>query len=217
MMYLLYWCLICYICAVNFKWYIVAFISMVSIFVVQQQETVVHNQEIVLHFTSVDLSKEDAQHSITILIHQLEKAGALDIKTVQQDNGRYKISYHSSLDVTRLKEQLNVAAFDEFLTSQQQSNTLPFEDHTPVYQMDVYELQQDNSGVADTDNALLFEIKQDFNRGSQVNHVALFKTIYSSPDGLLEQVFKSSNHVLGLRASDRSYAIPAVRAGPISS
>ncbi len=206
-----------YICRMSFKWYIGALIAMMSIFVVQQQDLIVHNQEIVLHFDNDAISTQDAQYSITLLTRQLEEAGAINVTAVLQESGRYKISYHSELNVAVIKEQLNTTEFQSFLANKKESKTLPFEDESSIYQMDVYDLQQDVTGFADTDKALFFEIKQDFNRGAQVNHPFLSKTVVTNPVGLLLQTVNGTNNSLGLSIADRSYAIPAVRAGPIFS
>ncbi|MGJ8685247.1 MAG: hypothetical protein ACSHWW_11520 [Nonlabens sp.] len=200
----------------NFKWYIVAFLSLISIFVVQQQDEVVPNQEIVLHFTSDSISAADAQYSITLLTKQLQEAGAVDINATLQESGSYRISYHSELNVAGLKERLNVAEFHSFLENHQPYNA-PFEEDRSTYKMDVHDLQQDTSGFAGSDAALFFEIKQDFNRGSQVSYSFFTKTMVIIPQGSSIKNLKCFNQSRGLTIADRSYVIPAVRAGPFNS
>nr|WP_042292706.1 hypothetical protein [Nonlabens ulvanivorans] len=189
-------------------------VSLISVFVVQQQESVVPNQEIVLHFNSEAISTEDVQCSISLLTNQLTDAGVVDIKTVIQPGGGYKISYHSDLSVTSIKNRIDVEAFTDFVNEQSPFSDLPVQDDEVVLLMDVYDIHQDTGGFADTDNALLFEIKQDYHRGSQVSHPFLPRELHSRLDLVFIDTIKEANNVLGLAIANRPYAVPAVRAGP---
>lgn len=204
----------CYICEVNFKWYIGALVSMIAIFVVQQQEMVTPNQEIALHFTNDFSSLEKEEQSIVQFTSQLEDTGATVIKVVKKSNGRYTFSYYSEHNVSSIKEKLEVDVVNYLTAISGQPVKLPSQEDRAVFQIDIYDIQQDTNGVAGADPALFFELKLDFNRGSQVNQPSLVKTIYSSDDRIVEQLIKSANHTQGLTVSSRCYAIPAVRAGP---
>lgn len=205
-----------YIWRVSIKWYIGALIGLVSIFLVQQQDAVVPNQEIVLNFSSDAVSDEDAQYSVNLLTQQLVDAGAREIQTVLQESGSYKITYHSELNVAGIKQLLNIDSFTGFLKNLPESHNLPY-DQESLCQVDVYDLQQHSNDFSDSDPALFIEIKQDFNRGSQVNYSILSSGYSTSLDGFMTLILKSSNHTLGLTIASRSYAIPAVRAGPCYS
>lgn len=199
------------------KWYISIFIGLISIFVVQQQESVVPNQEIVLHFNSNAISIEDVQCSLSLLNKQLSDAGVLSVKTELQSSGVYKISYHSDLSVNSIKKHINVKSFTGFINNQSPLSNVPVSDDEVVLKMDVYDIQQDKSGFADTNNALLLEIKQDYHRGSQVSYPFLPKEVCSKLDAVFIDSIRCSKTVLGLTIASRSYAVPAVRAGPVLS
>ncbi|MBF4984763.1 hypothetical protein FNJ87_10590, partial [Nonlabens mediterrranea] len=124
----------------SFKWYIGIFIGLISIFVVQQQESLVPNQEIVLHFNNDAISTEDVQCSLSLLTNQLTDAGVVDIKTVLQPGGVYKISYHSDLSVTSIKNHLDVDAFTNFINQQSPLSDVPVPDDEVVLLMDVYDI-----------------------------------------------------------------------------
>lgn len=201
----------------SFKWYIGIFIGLISIFVVQQQESMVPNQEIVLHFNNDAISTEDVQCSLSLLKNQLTDVGVVDIKTELQPSGGYKISYHSDLSVTSIKNHIDVDAFTGFINQQSPLSDVPVQDDEVVLLMDVYDIQQDAGGFADTDNALLFEIKQDYSRGSQVSHPFFSGELYPSLITVFIDSLQDTNCVLGHTIANRPYAVPAVRAGPILS
>ncbi|WP_438961983.1 hypothetical protein [Nonlabens sp.] len=198
----------------SIKWYIGVLISLVTIFLVQQRDVVVPNQEIVVNFSSGVVSAEDAQYSVELLTQQLLDAGVQEIQAVLLENGRYKISYHSELNVAGIKQLINIDTFTAFLKDLPQSQTLPIEQQS-LCELDVYDLLQHTNDISDTESALFIEIKQDVHRGSQVNYSIYSMVSSTSLYGLVEMDLKGSNQALGLTVVSRAHAIPAVRAGPL--
>lgn len=207
-----------YIWQVNFKWYIGALIAVVSYFVVEQQSNDVPNQEIVLTF-SESYSSIDYEQAITGVTKQLEEIGAEQVAISENENGSLKVSYYSSLALKNVKNHLfEVSIVNGFSTSLKFKNNTsegPSSNDFVDYQIDIYEISDDIVSGMDHEGKSYFELKQDFNRGSQVHSSTLSKAPTSSINVLVSVAEKVNNEVQ-LAFPTISFQIPQVRAGPVS-
>lgn len=207
-----------YIWNVNFKWYIGVLIVVVSYFVVDQQSIVVPNQEIVLTFSESN-SSIDYEHAIVEVKKQLEDIGAEHIIVTENTDGSLKVTYYSKITIHNVKNQLFdidiVNDFPQSLRFKKKTGSNPFQNDFVDYQIDIYEISDDAVSGLDSQNKSYFELKQDFNRGSQV-HVSNLPRFTNFLSNDLFSVAEKVNSQLVLTFYTISFQIPEVRAGPVS-
>ncbi|AGC75548.1 hypothetical protein LX97_00242 [Nonlabens dokdonensis] len=199
------------------KWYISAFIALVSLFVVEQHSKEAPNQEIVVSFDS--LSDHQSQETKSFITSQLTQLGAENIVVVINENEQLIITYYSELPVYDIKSSLFTIADDEELVNdlriKESDQSIPSDENAVDYQIDIYEINEQLSSGMDDDGKSYFEIKQDFSRGSQVHFSFLQVSSLHKHDYLFATTCRVSSEVhLSLNAI--SFQIPEVRAGPIS-
>ena len=96
-----------YIWHVKVKLHIGFLILILTFLGVASQQQTVANQEIILQFTDVDVSSNEAQNTIAIVKLQLQDIGADNIQVKKEDNGKLKITYYSDANVASVKETLS--------------------------------------------------------------------------------------------------------------
>lgn len=207
-----------YIWHVNFKWYIGALIVIVSYFVVEQHNTILPNQEIVLTFSESNSSVTYLQ-TIKGVSKQLEDLGAEQVTVSENSKGSFKVSYYSTISLQSVKKDLfEVNLINDFSTSlrlKNNSSDIPAEGDPLDYQIDIYEISDDVVSGMDHEGKSYFELKQDFNRGSQVHFSTLPKFAIAISNDLVS-VAEKVNSQLVLTFYTISFQIPEVRAGPVS-
>lgn len=207
-----------YIWHVNFKWYIGVLIVVVSYFVVEQQSIDVPNQEIVLTFSG-SYDSQDYQQAIVDIQTQLEDIGAEQVTISEYTNGSLKVSYYSNRPLQSVKKQLfEVNVVNNLSTSLRFKNKTgkqPFNSDLLDYQIDIYEISDELVSGLDHESKSYFELKQDFNRGSQV-HFSILPRFTIAPSNELVSVKEKVNSEKLLAFNTISYQIPEVRAGPLS-
>ena len=96
-----------YIWPVKWRWYIPGLVlALAFVGMGMQHPSTDANQEIIVHFTASSVSEKEAQEVISRISHQLEEIGAADIHFSTLYNGSLKITYYSSLEVSRVKALL---------------------------------------------------------------------------------------------------------------
>ncbi|WP_405369690.1 hypothetical protein [Nonlabens sp. Asnod2-A12] len=200
----------------NVKWYIGALIAIISYFVVEQQSVDVPNQEVLLTFIQGEnTSSKDL--AIETVKAQLLSLGARNVTISSLDNGSLKVSYYSHLAIQNVKEQLFTSLDDstEVATALYHVGDKPVKENIRDYQIDVYEIQENVVSGFDNEGKCYFELKQDYNRGSQVLGFVSPVVTIDSRNQLTAIAVKVRGDVL-FAFNDSTYKIPEVRAGPIS-
>lgn len=200
----------------NVKWYIGALIAIISYFVVEQQSVDVPNQEVLLTFIQGEnTSSKDL--AIETVKAQLLSLGAKNVTISSLDNGSLKVSYYSHLAIQNVKEQLFTGLDDttDVATALYHVGDKPVQEDTRDYQIDVYEIQENVVSGFDNEGKCYFELKQDYNRGSQVLGFVSPVVTIDSRNQLTAIAVKVRGNVL-FAFNDSTYKIPEVRAGPIS-
>lgn len=200
----------------NVKWYIGALIAIISYFVVEQQSVDVPNQEVLLTFIQGEnTSSKDL--AIETVKAQLLSLGARNVTITSLDNGSLKVSYYSHLAIQNVKEQLFTGLDDttDVATALYHVGDKPVQEDTRDYQIDVYEIQENVVSGFDNEGKCYFELKQDYNRGSQVLGFVSPVVTIDSRNQLTAIAVKVRGNVL-FAFNDSTYKIPEVRAGPIS-
>ena len=199
----------------NVKWYIGALIAIISYFVVEQQSVDVPNQEVLLTFIQGEnTSSKDL--AIETVKAQLLSIGARNVTITSLDNGSLKVSYYSHLAIQNVKEQLFIDIDDTSVaTALYHTGDHPTKGNNRDYQIDVYEIQENIVSGFDNEGKCYFELKQDYNRGSQVLGFVSPVVTIDSRNQLTAIAVKVRGNVL-FAFNDSTYKIPEVRAGPIS-
>ncbi|WP_405377161.1 hypothetical protein [Nonlabens sp. Asnod3-A02] len=200
----------------NVKWYIGALIAIISYFVVEQQSVDVPNQEVLLTFIQGEnTSSKDL--AIETVKSQLLSLGARNVTITSLENGSLKVSYYSHLTIQNVKEQLfkDLGDSTDVATALYHLGDKPVKENIRDYQIDVYEIQENVVSGFDNEGKCYFELKQDYNRGSQVLGFVSPVVTIDSRNQLTAIAVKVRGDVL-FAFNDSTYKIPEVRAGPIS-
>jgi len=198
-----------YIWRMIYRWYIGALVAMISLFVVDQQQGNVPNQEISVSFINQENNDQAREVALQAVIVKLQSLGILDIEINQQVDGALTISYYSTLSMLHIKEQL----------SQQVAAVVTYSDTKDVdpingYSIDIAEIHADSNGAAGMNDVCLLELKQDFSRGCDVQLSSILRNT-------TEELFSHNIPLASAIYGDTSFAIarsllqtPEVRAGP---
>jgi len=201
------------------RWCISALIFSLTVFgVISQQQLAVPNQEIVLQFSDVELSSEDAKKTIATVKAQLLELGVENIKVKAQQNGKLKISYYSIADISSIKRNFsksNDVILDYSVTKQDEnSDKFPSQNDGVSYDIDVYEIQNHSDSEWDFDGAFVLDVEVKSDRFLDPN-------LYLSVSGLdlinTNNVVKLAYKVrrkITIEIGEASHSKPEVRAGP---
>lgn len=205
----------------RWRWCLSAIIFILTVCgVVNQQQISVPNQEIVLQFTDVDLTTEQAKNTIATVKKQLKAIGVENIKVKEGENGVLKITYYSNFDVASIQSTLSkerTLTLDySTLNKNQESSKLPIEDETIAYNLDVYEIHDANDSFSGLDGKVVLEPKPKNDRlYSPTFDVAFNSTNVKGEASLIKVAYRVSQHI-SLEIEEALHIIPEVRAGPIS-
>jgi hypothetical protein len=203
----------------NSRWYISFLIITLTFLgsIASTQQVALPNQEIVLQFSSTNVSTQDTQNAITSVKQQLEIAGVNEIKVQTLQNGQLKISYYSNSDVESIKDLLsNKCNLDlGYVSHDNEQRHTPSEEKTIAYDFDVYEIIQQGDDVSELDNQLALEIKVENDRLINPNLIGFDDSkLYDTKDNQVEVAYRY-NRDIAIAIDHISYKIPEVRAGPL--
>jgi hypothetical protein len=202
----------------NSRWYISILIITLTFLgsIASTQQVASPNQEIVLQFSSENVSPQDTLNAITSVKQQLEFAGVNAIKVQTLQGGQLKIIYFSNSDVEDIKTLLSKeCALDLGYVSQgnNQSNT-PSEEKSIKYNFDVYEIQQADN-ISDLEGKLALEPKAENDRIFNPNVLISAKEIDIDAKENIEKIAYKLSRTIAIAIDNHSYKIPEVRAGPV--
>ena len=202
----------------NSRWYISILIITLTFLgsIASTQQVVTPNQEIVLQFSSINVSTQDTQNAISSVKQQLEIAGVDDIKVQTLQDGQLKISYYSVSDVDSIKALLsNECNLDlGYVSKNDNERNIPSEEKTIAYNFDVYEIQQGDD-VSELEGKLALEIKAQDDRIFNPNVLASNQDVKIDSKECIEKVTYKLSRTVSIAIDNNSYKIPEVRAGPV--
>lgn len=201
------------------KWYISALIVILSLFgVVSQQQITLPNQEIILQFTDVEVTSEDAQNTIAIVKRQLQAIGVDNIQVKETKNGTLKITYYSDADVASIKQTFSKEdqlTLDYKVNNQnKKSSGFPSDENPIHYNLDVYEIQSSTDSDWNLSGTYVVELKPDANRFSNPNIYGCIQTVDVSES--IEKIAFKIYYNIAIAIDNTSNKIPEVRAGPLA-
>ncbi len=208
-----------YIWRVKNRWYISILVLTLLVLgnVANKQQVTIPNQEIVLQFTSGQVSIEDTKSTIANVKQRLASAGIVDIQVEELQQGRLKIAYYSSNDVESIKVLLSEdkqLQLDHYSYKKHQDDQ-PSEEDPVDYNFDVYEIKQ-SIDLSDVDGKLSLETKAENDRFFNPNINAPSTTYNFEAKERIEQVAFNFRKELAIAIDKHSYRIPEVRAGPLA-
>ncbi|PTM08811.1 MAG: hypothetical protein DA407_07215 [Bacteroidetes bacterium] len=203
----------------NTRKYIGALIIVLTFLgVVYQQQNTLPNQEIVLQFTDVTLTSYEAQNTIAIVKKQLQDIGVDNIKVKEEGAGKLKITYYSLTNATSIRRTLseeNKLQLD-LNTSYQNNSTLPIDEHSISFNLDVYEIQNGNDTDWDLAENSVLKVNSENDRFFNPN-ISFTATVIDAKekDAAVKVIHKVLRNI-ALAIDNVSHNIPEVRAGPLS-
>lgn len=201
------------------RWYISILIITLTFLggVASTHQVVAPNQEIVLQFSSNEVSAQDTAAAIARIKNQLKTAGVSHINVKNGREGQLKITYFSTSNVDRIKLLLTKGISLNVAVAAQTNPKYPFplQQHTTIYDFDVYEIHQ-SEDFSELGNPLALEIKVENDRLVSFNLVAFdLNKNYDSNSNQVDVAYKHIRHSV-LAIASIAYQIPEVRAGPLS-
>lgn len=200
------------------KWYLSTLILAFTIIGICHNKLSSPNQEILVQFNSDEVTVEQSQNAIASIKQQLLTFGIEDIQVREDENGKLKISYYSSVDVESIKEILALGESSlhpyTSLAKHKRSKQLPSDQKSKSYNLDIYELQQSTDSNNGSAGKSVMIVKQDFDRYLNPNVSLPFKDLdFSDIELSLKQAYKI-NRTIAIAIKNTSHTIPEVRAGP---
>jgi hypothetical protein len=201
------------------RWCISALIFSLTVFgVVSQQQIAVPNQEIVLQFSDVELTSEDAKHTIASVRAQLLELGVENIKVKAHQNGKLRISYYSVADISSIKSNFsknNDVVLDYSLKHQEKNTSkFPSEKNDISYNIDVYEIEKQGNSAWDFDGAFVLDVDVKSDRFSDPNlYVSINDLNFVTTNSILKVAYKVQRNIT-IEVGETSHSKPEVRAGP---
>ncbi len=211
-----------YICGMMKKWYFGTLLTLLTMLVIVQQQTVVPNQEIVLEFINAEVTSVDAQNAITNVKKRLESIGVKYTRVSKSlEDGKLKIAYYSDADIEFIKKVLskdqNVELDLDHVVYDQNKNKdqFPLNKNSKDYNLDVYEIQKSTDFNTDFNGKYVLEVNQKRDGYSGYNGYTFAGEIDVNKDGLIKVAQKVYSKI-AIAIDNTSRNIPEVRAGPIS-
>ncbi|WP_242205924.1 hypothetical protein [Aestuariivivens insulae] len=201
------------------RWYIGAFVFFLTLIaVVNQQQSIVPNQELVLEFTNSEISQADAQGTVAVVTTQLQRLGAENIQVKEEADGRLRITYYSATDVIQVREALakdNALVINNPIGDQEQSGSeIPLDDKTISCNLDVYEIQNDNGALSGFGGKSILPLNHKSDR-SYFPDVHFYSNYIDNDITNTIEVAYKVHHTMALAIEESVHVIPEVRAGPI--
>jgi hypothetical protein len=199
-------------------WYFGGLLFVLAIFGISSDKVTVPNQEIVIQFSDVEITLEETQDAIAIVKSQLEAIDVTNIQLQELGNGKLKITYHSTLDVSQVRELLSKgqALAKAASLSTDTESQFPFESNEKYYEIGIHTIHDAPDFVGTSSEGFL-ESKSEATRYSTPTPTvsASFNALYFRHLIATDAVAYAVYHHLALTLDNSSYIIPEVRAGPL--
>jgi len=198
------------------KWYLGALIIILTFLGISQEQYSVPNQEIVLQFINDEVSSDEAQDAIAIIIEQLESIG-INYTQVRDEEGKLKITYYSDIDIASVKKTLsedNTLELD-YTNYNQNDSKSPIDENSNSYQLDVYEIQEGNDLESDS-NKYALEFKTENDRFFTPNVYVSVELTQVKEKNKIKYIAYNTYKNSAIAIENTLRKIPEVRAGPLA-
>ena len=202
------------------RWYISTLVVILTFLgVVCHEQISVPNQEILLQFANIETTTNQAQKTIAIVKKQLQDLGVQNIQVAKIEKGSLRIAYYSNTDVASIKEifskekhiVLDYSAFNQ----EEAPIKSPSNDDSFSYDLDVYEIENDNHSESGLSGKYVLEPKLDNDRFFNPNvYLSANNINISEKDRIVKVTYKTRRNITAT-IDNTLHKIPEVRAGPI--
>ncbi len=183
------------------------------------QSTINPNQEIVVRFNTALIDSDEVQQAITTIKGQLQSIGVDDVQVSELSNGKLKVTYFSTKEVSVIEDLFlqhnKLQLGDSDSRSTNGSSEFPFSENATIYKLDVVKIQQDYSAEAGFQGTLVT-----FKWAKDQYVKPIFLLTAALPDFDLKYNIKSggvkTHPNISLLINTSAYKIPEVRAGPLA-
>ncbi len=195
-------------------WFVSLLIITLAVLGVSLDTSSIANQEIVLKFNNLDVPESESEQVIDFVKSQLRNIAVSNIKISKGEHGVLKITYHSDLDTTIIKETLSkeVALMVEN-DSSSSDKELPFsnEENLANYELDVFEIQPAKDYIGAT--GIVVEIKNEIIRFFTPDAFPVLETLEEKHNSIAK-VLCTTYGTKTLEIQVGFCDIPEARAGP---
>jgi len=202
------------------KWYIITFLLFLSVLgFVSPKQLVLPNQEIVLQFTDVKTTFEDAQNTIAAVKNKLYNLGAENIQVKEGKNGKLKITYFSITDIYIIKDTFSKdkSLYVNFTSKNQDNKTddFPLGENNFTYNLDIFEIENEADSDWDFNGISVIELNSKTDRFFDPNPYFYSESIDFRLKNSTVKVAYTIHKKMAIAIDNASKSIPEVRAGPI--
>tara|TARA_R110002050_G_scaffold104052_5_gene213258 strand:+ start:24793 stop:25413 length:621 start_codon:yes stop_codon:yes gene_type:complete len=202
------------------RWYISTLVVILTFLgVVCHEQISVPNQEILLQFANIETTTNQAQKTIAIVKKQLQDLGVQNIQVAKIEKGSLRITYYSNTDVASIKEifskekhiVLDYSAFNQ----EEAPIKSPSNDDSFSYDLDVYEIENDNHSEPGLSGKYVLEPKLDNDRFFNPNvYLSANNIDIAEKDSIVKVAYRIRRNIT-IAIDNTLHKIPEVRAGPI--
>lgn len=195
-------------------WYFGALLIAFTFLGIYQNQFSEPNQEIVLKFTDVSITSDEAQSAIVTVKEQLQTVGISAIRVQELKEGQLKISYYSTVDVESIKKLLVEDGKIELSCSPKSTKDLPSEKTPKNYKLDVFEIHKNKDLASGLDGKYVFNLKQNNERFYNPSvHFFNNDVDAKNVNSIVKVAFKVSKNSI-VEVDNTTGNIPEGRAGP---
>ena len=198
-------------------WYFGTLLILFTLLGFNQNQISEPNQEIVLKFSDVDITSDEAQSTITHVKAQLLAIGVEKVQVQELNEGQLKITYYSDEDIESIKKLLSVdSKFELRIPQKGNTNTsgFPLKDHQKAYKLDVFKIHKGSDTGSGLDGKCVLNLKQDYDRFHNPKTYIFKKEVGSgNANNIVKEAFKIRRNI-AIAIENTTRNIPEVRAGP---
>ena len=207
-----------YIYAVQKKWYFLLLLLVFTVIGISTQKSITPNQEIVVQFPEREISSENEQQTIKAITQQLLSIGVKAVVVDVTGKGIFKITYFSTLPIAVVKSKLTHIDSDvinpSYSLPSQNNPSIPFQELQEDIVIAVFEIQKGAVSKSNLDGNLV-ALKFKSNRLQKPDLYAC-KLSFIVVTAHTKSYKNSIDFSVSLKPNVLHYAIPQVRAGPVS-
>jgi hypothetical protein len=203
----------------NTKWYISTLIILIALLGLNQEQTKVVNQQIVLQFADAETTSVNGyDDTLATITKKLQALGIANIEIIETNDAQLSIRYYSDIDASRIAEFLSKGSELPFTYKDidQLPADLPKEQLPENYSIVVSDLHQQTDDGLGLNGKFAFELNQDYQRFSNLVFIPNSNSIILEPDTIVQVAYRM-NSVIAIAIDNTSNSFPEVRAGPQSN
>lgn len=199
------------------KWQIGIIVLFIAFLGTYLEDTIVPNQQIVIQFSDINISSEDAENTIEAVKEQLQNIGVSHINIGQHADGKLRITYYSDADVSRIQNILFKENHFRFSYQTDKNDPIDFPESKNVndYEINISKIKDEVHANWGFEGIQIVELNHKSDRFN--NPTDNLSGKYSDLEKYNAQVRVAIqvNSSITLTVDNILYIIPEVRAGPV--